>query len=223
MNILSFMETASDAFQKGGSFMYAIAFVGFIVIFISFKKFLSLYMIYGSIDAPRFMKKLAKFIISNEMDKAIAMCEVKSKSALPYILLAGLKKSNRTIKDMEMSMEEASLDLVPRIQQGISYLSSFANISTLLGLLGTIAGLIAAFSAVASADPSQKQQLLAQGISAAMYTTAFGLIVAIPTLFIYGFFSNKANSIIDDIEHYSTTVINLFSERYRAVRGKDEE
>ena len=223
MNMLSFIETTAVAFQKGGSFMYAIGLVGLIVVLLAIKKFFALYLLYGSIDSTHFMKRLVKFIVSNEMDKAIALCEVKSKNALPYVLLAGLKKSNRTIKDMEMAMEEAGLDIVPRIQKGVSYLSTFANIATLLGLLGTIAGLIMAFSAVAAADPSQKQQMLASGISAAMYTTAFGLIVAIPTLLLYGVFSTKVNSILDDIEHYSTTVMNLFSERYRSVRGADEE
>ena len=223
MNFVGFLESVSTAFQKGGPFMYAIGFVGIIVSVLTLKKFVSLYLVYGNVNSSSFMKKLLKFIISNDLDKAIALCEVKSRNALPFVILAGLKKSNRSIKDMEMAMEEASLDIVPRIQSGISYLSSFANISTLLGLLGTIAGLIAAFSAVAAADPSQKQILLAQGISEAMYTTAFGLIVAIPTLFIYGFMSNKANKIIDDIEHYSTSIINVFSERYRSVRGDNAE
>ena len=109
--------------------------------------------------------------------------------------------------------------MIPDIDKRVSYLAMLANIATLLGLLGTIQGLIQAFQAVGSADPTQKASILAGGISIALYTTAFGLVVAIPILIAYSILQSKAHRLVDDIDEFSVKIINLLSKSFGDRRG----
>lgn len=104
------------------------------------------------------------------------------------------------------------MEVMPRLEKRTQYLATLANIATLLGLLGTIIGLIAAFTAVASADPSQKASLLSQSISVAMNTTAFGLMSAIPLLLLHSILQTKTNEIIDSFEMAGIKVLNLIND-----------
>lgn len=108
-------------------------------------------------------------------------------------------------------MEEGLLESLPKLEKRTHYLSTFANIATLTGLLGTIVGLIQAFTAVANADPSQKAELLSSSISVAMNTTAFGLIVAIPLMLLFTFLQTKTNEIIDHQEMVGVKFLNIVS------------
>ncbi|MCX6111802.1 MAG: MotA/TolQ/ExbB proton channel family protein [Proteobacteria bacterium] len=212
-------ETIALAFQRGGPFMYAIGAVGVLVIAISIDRFIKLYFIY-SIDSTPFMKQILKLIYSNNIDRAVKVCQIKVKAALPQVIQAGLMKVNKPIEDVQGALDEASLRVVPKLQYGLSFIATFANVSTLLGLLGTITGLIRSFASLAFADPSQKQQLLAKGIAEAMNCTAFGLIIAVSAILIHSYLSNRASKIIDDIDRYSVTVLNAISEQYRTLRNR---
>ena len=120
-------------------------------------------------------------------------------------------------EEIEYAMEEGLLETMPRLEKRTQYLATLANISTLLGLLGTIIGLIAAFTAVASADPAQKASLLSQSISVAMNTTAFGLMAAIPLLLIHSVIQAKTNEIVDSFEMAGIKVMNVISDRPAAA------
>jgi len=213
---MGFYENIAMAFQKGGDFMYAIGAVATFALSIIVYRYYKLNMY--KINSDNFMDKILKLIASNNIDSAIKYCMSKKGAALPQVIVAGLTKSGKPLEDIQNAMDEASLKIVPKVQAGISYLAMFANVATLLGLLGTIVGLILAFSAVAVADPSQKQQLLASGISQAMYTTASGLIVAIPCMMTHSYLSSQASKIVDDVDRYSLSIINTLAERYRALR-----
>jgi biopolymer transport protein ExbB/TolQ len=217
---MSSYESVAIAFQKGGPFMYAIGTVGVLVLAISVDRFIKLYSVY-SIDSLPFMNQIMKLISSNNVDRAIKICHVKSKAALPKVVRAGLTKMGKPIEDVQGAMDEASLKVVPSLQSGLNFIATFANISTLLGLLGTITGLILSFSSLSAADPSQKQTLLASGIAEAMHCTAFGLIVAVTAILAHSFLSNKANKIMDDIDRYSVSILNVVSEQYRTVRNRN--
>ncbi|MBN1113725.1 MAG: MotA/TolQ/ExbB proton channel family protein [Oligoflexia bacterium] len=219
MSFDAIYEAAAIGFQKGGNFMYAIGAIGVLALAIAIHKFLKLEFIM-SVNSPSFMKQVIKLVSANNIERAVKVCKVKRSAALPQVIVAGLLRNGKPLEDIQGAMDEAALKAIPEVQSGISYLAMFANVATLLGLLGTIAGLISAFSAVAVADPSQKQQLLAKGISEAMYTTAFGLIVAIPCMMIHSYLANKATKIVDDIEMFSVAVVNVLSEQYRTVRHK---
>jgi biopolymer transport protein ExbB len=109
-------------------------------------------------------------------------------------------------------MEESMMEIIPQLEKRTPYVALFANIATLLGLLGTIMGLIEAFSAVANADPAEKADLLSASISVAMNTTAFGLIAAIPLLLMHAMISSRTSEIIDGMEMVSVKTLNLIAD-----------
>jgi biopolymer transport protein ExbB/TolQ len=117
--------------------------------------------------------------------------------------------AGRRADDVERMLEEGLMEIIPRLEKRTPYLATFANIATLLGLLGTILGLIAAFSAVANADPAEKANLLSSSISVAMNTTAFGLIAAIPLLLLHAMITTKTSEIIDSMDMATVKLTNL--------------
>ena len=133
-----------------------------------------------------------------------------SSAPLLAMLASGVNRlrSSSRREDMEYAMEEVVLEYSLRLQKRTPFLATLANVATLLGLLGTIMGLIAAFSAVANADPSEKASLLSSSISVAMNTTAFGLITAIPLVFVHALLQGKTASIIDTMEMVGIKLMN---------------
>jgi biopolymer transport protein ExbB len=121
-------------------------------------------------------------------------------------------------------MEESMMEIIPQLEKRTPYVALFANIATLLGLLGTIMGLIEAFTAVANADPAEKADLLSASIAVAMNTTAFGLIAAIPLLIGHAMLTSKTGEIIDSLEMASVKTLNLiadFAKRQAALANKN--
>jgi biopolymer transport protein ExbB len=132
-------------------------------------------------------------------------------SALNYGL-ARVRTAGRR-DDIEKAMEESLMEIMPRLEKRTHYLATFANIATLLGLLGTIIGLIQAFTAVAGANPADKADLLSASISVAMNTTAFGLMVAIPLLLAHTLLQTKTTEIVDSLEMAAVKFLNTVEER----------
>jgi biopolymer transport protein ExbB/TolQ len=127
-------------------------------------------------------------------------------------------QSARRRDDFEAPMDESIMEAIPRLEKRTHYLAMFANIATLLGLLGTIIGLIKAFTAVAQVDPSMKAEILSTSISVAMNTTAFGLIVAIPLLFFYTVLQTKTTEIVDSLEMTVVKFVNHLSRTKNATQ-----
>ena len=195
--------------SQGGLFMWFILLAGVFAMIVSIERVYALYFKFA-INGEAFWDIIRKHVMTNNVRQAITTCEAKSQAALPQILKAALEKNEGSEREIQDAVDEAALEVVPRLQKNLPYVSMIANIATLLGLLGTILGLIQAFKSLAVAtNQSQKSVMLASGISIAMYTTAFGLIVAIPTLIIFTILQSKANSILEDIDLYSVKLINL--------------
>ena len=129
------------------------------------------------------------------------------------VLRNGLKRANQSKEQIQDALESSMLESIPHVEKRLGYLALIANVSTLIGLLGTIYGLIQSFAAVASADPASKAELLALGISKAMNTTAFGLISAISIMVLHQILTTKAEKIIGDLEHFSVKLVDLLSTR----------
>jgi len=184
-------------FVTGGPVMFVILFaliLGIVtiierVIYIQFK---------NRIDSELFVNKIAELIKSGNINRAIEYCNI-SDAALPNIAKAGLQEVNNTPASIQNAMELTAMVEIPKLEKRTHYLAMIANVATLLGLLGTIFGLISSFAAVAHADAAEKATLLTSGISIAMNTTAFGIIVAIPCLVGFTYITEKTNELIDEI------------------------
>ena len=209
------MQGIAKAFSEGGIWMYAIIIPSVFVVGIVIERFIFLFFKFN-INGNAFMQQIMKLVMANNIDRAIKLCNAAPSAALAKVIKAGLIKANKGELEISNSIEEASLEVIPQVQKRTIMLTQLANISTLLGLLGTIVGLIQAFAALEQAQPEQKAALLARGIALAMATTAFGLIVAIPSLAFYLIFAALTKKITDDIDMYSLRLENLLIARIRA-------
>ena len=156
--------------------------------------------------------QLHPVLYKGDFDKAREMTR-NDKSTISQLLMMGLERQGtvRRREDIEIVMEEEMMAIIPQLEKRTAYIALFANLSTLLGLLGTIIGLISAFQAVANAAAAEKANLLSASISEAMNCTAFGLIVAIPLLVVSLFLTTKAGNIIDSLEMASLKTLNIIS------------
>jgi biopolymer transport protein ExbB/TolQ len=203
-------------FIEGGAFMWIILVVFVFAMAIAFER-LFFVVFRANINATAFMAQIQKLIMANNIDRAIKLCNAEPHAMLPKVVKAGLTRANRTEKELENAITEVTLEIAPQVNKRTAYLGMLANVATLVGLLGTIMGLVMAFQAVAKASAETKQALLANGISVAMYTTAGGLIAAIPTMVLHSIISNKSNKILDDVDQYGLKTLNLLTARRRGT------
>lgn len=202
---------------KGGWMMFVIAAVSVVALAITLERVVVLFLL-SRLNVTIFLHKIVKRVEDRDYAAAIEACNIQSKHPLPAVMKAGLSKANRREKEIERAMEEEMLRALPRVQRGISFLSLLGNSATLLGLLGTIFGLIRAFSGVSAASASARQQVLAEGISMAMFTTAFGLIVAVPILFAYTIVNSKMEKTLIQTEEGSVALLGALAGRLTPVR-----
>lgn len=205
-----------DFFKSGGLFMYPIMLILAIGTAIIIERILFLSRVW--IDGNAFWDRIMPDIRSNKLADAIQQCKA-SEAALPKVLMAGLEMAQHTKltkddrEELENQIEETMLAIMPQLERRTHYLPTLANVSTLLGLLGTIIGLIQSFQSITVVDPSQKATMLAQGISVAMNTTAFGLIVAIPIMLCYSYIQSRTIKIVDMLDAFSIKLVNLLTSR----------
>ncbi|MEW6325472.1 MAG: MotA/TolQ/ExbB proton channel family protein [Nitrospirota bacterium] len=213
---MEWLTTVQKFFIDGGAFMYPILLVMAVGTAIVIERFLVLFR--AQTDGHQLWSKIRAALMGQKLDEAIRLCRA-SNAPLPQLLLVGLTqlKSQAPRPQMEGSLQEFVLEVVPNLERRTGYLPILANVATLLGLLGTIIGLIRSFQSIAVADPSQKAALIAQGISVAMNTTAFGLIVAIPLLLAYSFLQSRTLRIEDSLDEFSTKLLNAAEQSRGAV------
>ena len=204
--------TIIDFFKNGGIFMYPIAIVLALGCAIAIERYI--YLSASRRTNRKLLAELLPILKSGDFKKAYGLTSKKN-NAMSRVINNGLSKVKTATHrdDVEMSIEEGMMEIIPRLEKRTHYLATFANIATLLGLLGTIIGLINAFKAVAEADPSQKAQILSESISVAMNTTAFGLMVAIPLLLLYTVLQTKTTEIVDSLEMAGDKFVNSIAEK----------
>ena len=197
-------------FQKGGAFMYPILLVFAIGLAISIERWVQLVRIRSG--NHKMWKQLYPLLRKGEFEKARQMAN-KDKSVIAQMLGMGLARQGavRRRDDIEIAMEESMMEIIPQLEKRTPYVALLSNIATLLGLLGTIMGLIAAFTAVANANPAEKADLLSASISVAMNTTAFGLMSAIPLLLFHAKLTSTTGEIVDSLEMASIKALNTIS------------
>jgi biopolymer transport protein ExbB/TolQ len=202
-------------FQGGGDFMYPIAFVFVFGLAIAIERWGRLTYIASQ---NRSLWNEIVPLLSQGNFRGVAQVTSKSSAAIGHILNYGLARiqSARRRDDIEKAMEESLMEVVPRLEKRTHYLATFANLATLLGLLGTVMGLIRAFAAVATVNPAEKANLLSASISVAMNCTAFGLMTAVPLLFVHAYLQTKTTDVIDSLEMASVKFLNAITERQTA-------
>ncbi|MFA5147951.1 MAG: MotA/TolQ/ExbB proton channel family protein [Candidatus Omnitrophota bacterium] len=166
-------------------------------------------------NTRKFIGEISFALKRNRADEAIEMCD-KSPGPLPRVLKAGILKYDRQKGEIKEAIQDAALHEIPRIEKNIGILATLAQICPLLGLLGTVLGMVEIFQKIqersAALLPSTPSDL-AGGIWQALIATAAGLIVAIPSLTAYNYFVNKVNAIIRDMEISATDLVNILSEK----------
>jgi biopolymer transport protein ExbB len=201
-------------FVKGGPFMYPILLVFAVGTAIAVERWITLTLV--MVKNREMWGQVQPALVSGDFDKAREMTS-QDDSALSRLLNMGLALQGavRRREDIEIAMEESMMEIIPQLEKRTPYVALGANIATLLGLLGTIMGLIQAFTAVSDANPAEKADLLSASISVAMNTTAFGLIVAIPLLITSTVLTAKTGQIVDSLEMASVKALNVITSKAR--------
>ena len=209
---MDFFYSIVSFFSSGGAFMYPILLVFAVGLGIAVERYITLTLVTNKNQAV--WDKVQPLLAEGQFDEAREMTG-KDESTISQVLNMGLSLQGavRRREDIEIAMEESMMEIVPRLEKRTPYVALTSRIATLLGLLGTIMGLIQAFTAVANANPAEKADLLSASISVAMNTTAFGLMVAIPLLVIHAVLTSKTGDIVDSLEMASVKALNVFSRR----------
>ena len=207
------MAGIAQFFIEGGIWMAPIGFLSILVLAVVVDRAYYLLAVYSD-DGVALMGQVRSLIQANQLEQAIKACEKKPDGALSQLFKKALQGAGKgNAEEIQMAIAEGTSDVVPLIQKRSHTLAGLASLATLLGLLGTVMGLIEAFTVVADAPPDQKSVLLTKAISVAMNCTAFGLIVSIPAMFFQLLVSGSVKKILDDVDSYSLKLENLLISR----------
>jgi biopolymer transport protein ExbB len=208
--LLHAFSPQSDAFL----FMWAILVTGVFALSIIIERFFYLTSKSGT-RSEMFIRDILSMVQKDDVGSAISLCGKGKRMALASVVKAGLDEANTGAERIRNAIDEAMLKIIPVLEKRTGYLAVIGNVATLLGLLGTVYGLIMSFAAVGrpGIDAAQKSELLASGIATAMNSTFTGLSVAITSIMIYAFLKSKTQKIIDELDEYSVRVLNALIEK----------
>jgi biopolymer transport protein ExbB len=213
---MGFLKFMNDSGVVG----WLILFVGIASLVVVGERIQTLYVKYG-LNADEFMKRIQSLVLSKKWDEAILLCAQIDQKPLAKAFKTILEKADRDDETIFQAHDIALSENIPLYTKRLHYLSMLANVATLMGLLGTIHGLILSFQAVAQADPAAKQALLANGISVSMYTTALGLAVAIPAMIFYSFLISRQNQLVEQMTEKSYKLTELLTSSHLPAMTKE--
>ncbi len=208
-------------YKDGGVWMHPITLVAIISLAITIERIVQIFFRYN-VNASAFMGQIHKLVMANNIDRAIKLCNSAPSALLPRVIKAGLTRANKGEVEISNAIEEATLDALPELNKRTPMLPNLANLATLCGLLGTIIGLIEAFAAVASAPPDMKSQLLTKALAIGLNATAYGLLVAIPSLAGFLFLNAATRRIIEEVDLHSFKLQNMLTARGRGTLGQPQ-
>ena len=216
---MDFFYSIISFFSTGGVFMYPILIVFAVGVAIAIERYITLTIVTRKNQVV--WEQVQPVLADGDFEQAHKMTS-DDKSTISQVLNMGLSLQGavRRREDIEIAMEESMMEIVPRLEKRTPYVALASSVATLLGLLGTIMGLIQAFTAVANANPAEKADLLSASISVAMNTTAFGLMVAIPLLVVHAILTSKTGDIVDSLEMATVKALNVFSRRAKRVAAE---
>jgi biopolymer transport protein ExbB len=209
---MDFIYSIVGFFVTGGPFMYPILIVFAVGAAIAVERYITLTLVRAKNQSA--WNKVQPALEKGEFNEARSITS-DDDSTISRLLGMGLARQGavKRREEIEIAMEEGMMEIIPQLEKRTPYVALTSSIATLLGLLGTIMGLIEAFTAVANANPAEKADLLSASISVAMNTTAFGLMVAIPLLVTSQVLTAKTGEIIDSLEMASVKALNVISAR----------
>jgi len=203
-----------NPFTMGGIWMFLILLVSVYTLTLIVERVITLWVKYR-LAASQMLSQILSFVDANNYSRAIEVCNTRQSHPMSMVLKSGLMKANRSDAEVRRALEQAMLKAEATVQKRTPYLATLANVATLLGLLGTIFGLIMAFEGLEMASAAKKQEVLARGIGTAMGTTAFGLIVAIPTTIAHAIITARQNAMLGMIEDGALTLFSYLSAKNR--------
>ncbi|MDR2578112.1 MAG: MotA/TolQ/ExbB proton channel family protein [Chitinispirillales bacterium] len=207
------IELLATWFRSGGPFMWALLLFLASATAVTIERLIFLYVICPR-DNSGLVGKLKTALSENKPDEALKILGKKSSPVCALLRVAVESfKAGGSPADIQENIEEAAIGHLHRFSERLNYLSLFANVATLVGLLGTISGLMQSFSALATVDAAQKATLLAAGISEAMITTAFGLIIAVPCMIVYTIFANRRSALVKDLDESTVRLLNFMKKK----------
>jgi biopolymer transport protein ExbB/TolQ len=204
------MQGLAEFFEHGGMFMYFNVLSSAATLAVIVERVIY-FLGKGSVNARAFLEQIRKLVAANNVDRAVKLCSA-TEAPVARVARAGLSRLNKGEAAVSTAIEEMMAEVAPDLKKRIAILWSIANIATLLGLLGTISGLIKSFAAVGSASPEQRSALLSKGISEAMYNTAFGLGIAVTCMIAHVFLSGVAKKQQNELETFSMKLENMLAE-----------
>ena len=211
MNVIIQLLQAFSPSRDGFFFFWILGLIGLCSLTFFIERLLTV-NVKANVDANKFSNDVFSMINKGDLKNALRLAESLKEKALPYVFYCALKEAvDRQYVDyrnIQNAVDEATLEVAPKLSKRTSWLQTFANVSTLIGLMGTIFGLIQSFEALGQGGPGA-QQGLTLGISNAMLTTLAGLTIAIPSMLFYSWINNKTSSILADIDEYTVKLIHL--------------
>jgi biopolymer transport protein ExbB/TolQ len=206
------IHKVAEFFQQGGPVMFVNLIVSAVAIAIVIERFAVL-AFKLNLNAGPFMDQIQKLVLSGNVDKAVKLCGAAPNAALSRVVRAGLTRASKGEQEVARALEEAVLEVTPAISKRIPSLWSLANIATLVGLVGTIWGLIQTFASLGAASPEMKQVMLSNGISEAMNNTALGLTIAVVCIIFHLALSSKSKAMVEEVEYNALKLENLLARR----------
>lgn len=208
-----------EFFEQGGLFMWGISGLSVFALAIILERYYVLNVSYKFKKA--FFESVIRYIQAGELKRAVGLC-YRTSHPLAGVIIELLKNYKQDRETMESAASISLQKVVPNIRKRTNYLQMIGNVATLVGLLGTIQGLILSFSSLSSSDAASKAELLADGISTAMNTTAFGLMVAVPCIIFFTVLSTKENAILLKYEETVSEVIHIMAFEWKTRKGGTE-
>ena len=205
-------ERVAQLFARGGSFLYMNCFVLAWGLFVIVERFVFIYMRYN-VNAEPFMAQIQKLVMANDLERAIKLCNAAPAAALPKVIRAGLATADRGEAQIRSAIAEVTLKIVPGLLRRTPDLTAIAYLATLIGLLGTISGLILALSGVGGVSPDLRAKVLGEGIAEALFSTAFGLTIAVICKGGHLVLGNMSQKILDEIAHHAVRLRNILQAR----------
>jgi len=201
------MKGIAHFYIEGGPLMFITLAVGLVGFGIAIERAMRFWGDF-SIDHKAFMKKVRQYLVNDQVDEAIKYCAQQKKGLTPAIVKAAIERYGCDEALVKANVESAYLTLTPKITIRLPYLSLIANAAVLLGLVGTVWGMISMFAGLGNVDAATKQAVMSSGIAEALHNTFQGLFIAVICMMLHSFLGARAAHLVEELDHASSEAMD---------------